>query len=304
MMKRSEKDGRGQKAKEGGKGRLQDSSRNSSDSSNDREQRKERSPDSRSPVRDRQRKERDREGERKGDKGREQRKKSKDREAGRGARGRERGRQRSSSSDSSSSSGSDHVVNIVKEKEEKKKQKEMMKALETPEEKRARRLAKKEAKEKKRREKMGWSEEYMGYTNADNPFGDNNLLGTFKWKKVIIHHQCLTLYHTNVETSLGMNIPAYSLKCFIFQALDKKGIGHLGEKELKERNKQIQEENRRELQKAGITFIKNQMLQYFGVNTKKVTCTGEAAASREGTRKGHERDRARDAPEGKGGRTF
>lgn len=60
----------------------------------------------------------------------------------------------------------------------------MLKALETPEEKRARRLAKKEAKEKKRREKMGWSEEYMGYTNADNPFGDNNLLGTFKWQKV------------------------------------------------------------------------------------------------------------------------
>lgn len=59
-----------------------------------------------------------------------------------------------------------------------------MKALETPEEKRARRLSKKEAKEKKRREKMGWSEEYMGYTNADNPFGDNNLLGTFKWQKV------------------------------------------------------------------------------------------------------------------------
>lgn len=92
----------------------------------------------------------------------------------------------------------------------------MMKALETPEEKRARRLAKKEAKEKKRREKMGWSEEYMGYTNADNPFGDNNLLGTFKWQK----------------------------------ALDIKGIGHLGEKELKERNKLIQEENRRELQKV------------------------------------------------------
>lgn len=69
-------------------------------------------------------------------------------------------------------------------KEDKQKQKEMMKALETPEEKRSRRLAKKEAKERKKREKMGWSEEYMGYTNADNPFGDNNLLGTFKWQKV------------------------------------------------------------------------------------------------------------------------
>ncbi|KAG7456882.1 hypothetical protein MATL_G00240550 [Megalops atlanticus] len=72
------------------------------------------------------------------------------------------------------------------------------------------------AKERKKREKMGWSEEYMGYTNADNPFGDNNLLGTFKWQK----------------------------------ALEKKGIGHLGEKDLKERNKRIQEENRRELQKV------------------------------------------------------
>ncbi|KAF7668664.1 hypothetical protein LDENG_00297640 [Lucifuga dentata] len=122
---------------------------------------------------------------------------------------RERRRQRSHS-------GSDRETHVTKEKEDKKKQKEMMKALETPEEKRARRLAKKEAKEKKRREKMGWSEEYMGYTNADNPFGDNNLLGTFKWQK----------------------------------ALDKKGIGHLGEKDLKERNKCIQEENRRELQKV------------------------------------------------------
>uniref|UniRef100_A0A8C8RT47 Splicing factor Cactin n=1 Tax=Pelusios castaneus TaxID=367368 RepID=A0A8C8RT47_9SAUR len=101
-------------------------------------------------------------------------------------------------------------------KEEKKKQAELMKALETPEEKRARRLAKKEAKERKKREKMGWGEEYMGYTNTDNPFGDNNLLGTFIWSK----------------------------------ALEKKGIGHLEEKELKERNKRIQEDNRLELQKV------------------------------------------------------
>ncbi|XP_020649868.2 splicing factor Cactin [Pogona vitticeps] len=101
-------------------------------------------------------------------------------------------------------------------KEEKKKQKELMKVLETPEEKRARRLAKKEAKERKKREKMGWGEEYMGYTNTDNPFGDNNLLGAFIWSK----------------------------------ALEKKGIGHLAEKELKERNKQIQEDNRLELQKV------------------------------------------------------
>ncbi|KAM9097400.1 cactin isoform X1 [Sarcophilus harrisii] len=101
-------------------------------------------------------------------------------------------------------------------KEEKKQQEELMKAFETPEEKRARRLAKKEAKERKKREKMGWGEEYMGYTNTDNPFGDNNLLGTFIWNK----------------------------------ALEKKGISHLEEKELKERNKRIQEDNRLELQKV------------------------------------------------------
>lgn len=101
-------------------------------------------------------------------------------------------------------------------KEDKKRQQEMLKAMETPEEKRARRLAKKEAKERKKREKMGWGEEYMGYTNTDNPFGDNNLLGSFIWNK----------------------------------ALEKKGISHLGEKDLKERNKQIQEDNRLELQKV------------------------------------------------------
>ncbi|XP_020489696.2 splicing factor Cactin [Labrus bergylta] len=203
----------------------------SSDRSSDRERSRRISPARESPARDRPKAVKDRERwrsnsrdrERKGekDKSRECRKRSEDRERGRSVKSRERtdkdkGRRHSNSSDSSDSSGSDRGGRVVKEKEDKKKQKEMLKALETPEEKRARRLAKKETKEKKRREKMGWSEEYMGYTNADNPFGDNNLLGTFKWQK----------------------------------ALDKKGIGHLGEKELKDRNKCIQEENRRELQKV------------------------------------------------------
>ncbi|XP_035025521.2 cactin [Hippoglossus stenolepis] len=224
--------------------RKSGSSSDSHDGSSDRERRRRRSPDRRSPAQGRQRKERDgdrdrerkrsssRDRERKaeGDKSQEQRKRSEDREQGRSEQSREsdrervdrdrvyrdRGRQRSSSPESSDSSGSDQEGRAVKVKEDRKKQKDMLKALETPEEKRSRRLAKKETKEKKRREKMGWSEEYMGYTNADNPFGDNNLLGTFKWQK----------------------------------ALDMKGIGHLGEKDLKDRNKHIQEENRRELQKV------------------------------------------------------
>lgn len=205
------------------------SSSDSHEESSDREGRRQSSPERGSPARDRRMKEPDRERrgsnsrdmERKGDKDKslERKKKSEDREPGKSksSKGkRDKRRQRSSSPDSSDSSGSDRGGRVVREKEDKKKQTEMMKALETPEEKRARRLLKKEAKEKKRREKMGWSEEYMGYTNADNPFGDNNLLGTFKWQK----------------------------------ALDKKGIGHLGDKDLKDRNKCIQEENRRELQKV------------------------------------------------------
>ncbi|KAG7266558.1 hypothetical protein CRUP_011143 [Coryphaenoides rupestris] len=208
-----------------------------------RERRTQRSPPKGSPARDRRIREvekesprshsrdpawrRDRDKDKERERSPEVRQRSVDQEHGGRERSRGKGeedrrRQRSASAESSDSSGSDRqgrkhspVAKHV-DKEETKKQKDMLKALETPEEKRARRLAKKEAKERKKREKMGWSEEYMGYTNADNPFGDNNLLGTFKWQK----------------------------------ALDKKGIGHLGEKDLKDRNKQIQEDNRRELQKV------------------------------------------------------
>lgn len=71
----------------------------------------------------------------------------------------------------------------MKTVEDKKAEKELLKALETPEEKRARRLAKKEAKERKRKEQMGWDKDYLGYTNVDNPFGDEHLLDTFVWTK-------------------------------------------------------------------------------------------------------------------------
>ncbi|MCI4390814.1 hypothetical protein PGIGA_G00127160 [Pangasianodon gigas] len=193
------------------------------DSSDRDRRRRRRSAERRSPSRERRR---ERDEERRRSRGRERRSEDRDWNRRRNDRddSRERRQRRRSHSGSSVSSGSSASEQGDKKeeqvalsvKEEQKKQKELMKALETPEEKRARRLAKKEAKERKKREKMGWSEEYMGYTNADNPFGDNNLLGTFKWQK----------------------------------ALQMKGIGHLSEKDLKERNKLIQEENRRELQKV------------------------------------------------------
>ncbi|XP_073704894.1 splicing factor Cactin isoform X1 [Garra rufa] len=187
--------------------RSRSTSRSSSESSVERNRARDerRRRQSRSSSRERRR-ENEREG---------RRRRSEERD-----RDRRRRSETRSTSSSSSSTDSDQQGKTTQgtssAKEDKKKQKDMMKALETPEEKRARRLAKKEAKERKKREKMGWSEEYMGYTNADNPFGDNNLLGTFKWQK----------------------------------ALQKKGIGHLSEKNLKERNKHIQQENRRELQKV------------------------------------------------------
>ena len=75
-------------------------------------------------------------------------------------------------------------------------QKTLLKAQETPEEKRARRLAKKMAKDDKRKQSMGWSDEYMGYSNVDNPFGDEKLTETFVWGKKL-EKQGITKIDTN-----------------------------------------------------------------------------------------------------------
>ncbi|XP_076638414.1 cactin, spliceosome C complex subunit [Colletes latitarsis] len=133
----------------------------------------------------------------------------------------------SNSSESSTSSSSDSSSDSTKllEKlqkqrqkqiEDKKRQKELMKATETPEEKRLRRLKKKEAKERKRKERMGWDNDYLHYTNTDNPFGDGNLLSTFVWSK----------------------------------KLEKEGLLGVSREALEIRNRHKQEENKRELEKV------------------------------------------------------
>lgn len=81
---------------------------------------------------------------------------------------------------------------------------------------RLRRLMKKEAKERKRKELMGWDNEYLHYTNTDNPFGDANLLSTFVWTK----------------------------------KLAKEGLTNVSREELEASNKHKQEENKRELEKV------------------------------------------------------
>lgn len=91
-----------------------------------------------------------------------------------------------------------------------------MKATETPEEKRLRRLKKKEAKERRRKERMGWDNDYLHYTNTDNPFGDGNILSTFVWSK----------------------------------KMEKEGLLGVAREELETRNRHKQEENKRELEKV------------------------------------------------------
>lgn len=132
-----------------------------------------------------------------------------------------RRKDRSSSSSSSSSDSQQSLLQRLEDeqtrrKAEKLKKKALMKTLETPEEKRLRRLQKKELKERKRKEKMGWDSEYLHYTNADNPYGDNNLLDTFFWQ----------------------------------QKLEKEGIADLPKDEIEKRNRAKMEENRLELEKV------------------------------------------------------
>ncbi|KAJ1530317.1 hypothetical protein ONE63_005234 [Megalurothrips usitatus] len=127
----------------------------------------------------------------------------------------------SSSSASASSADSTKLMKRLHEErqrqvDQKRKEKESLKATETPEEKRLRRLLKKEAKERKRKERMGWDNDYLHYTNTDNPFGDGNLLSTFVWNK----------------------------------KLDREGLTGLSRDELEVRNRQKQEENKRELEKV------------------------------------------------------
>lgn len=127
----------------------------------------------------------------------------------------------SSDSDSSSSDTSIKLLERLKKErlrqvDERKKVKELQKATETPEEKRLRRLMKKEAKERKRKERMGWDNDYLHYTNTDNPFGDGNLLSTFVWTK----------------------------------KLTKEGLINASREELEMRNRYKQEENKRELEKV------------------------------------------------------
>ena len=92
-----------------------------------------------------------------------------------------------SSSSSSSGSSDDELTKLELEKikllQEKINAKKKVKECESMVEKRARRLRKKAEKERKRQELIGFDKSALGYTNEDNPFGDEKLLDTFVWRK-------------------------------------------------------------------------------------------------------------------------
>ncbi|XP_074640523.1 splicing factor Cactin-like [Tubulanus polymorphus] len=141
------------------------------------------------------------------------------------SKSRKKSKKRSSSSDSQSENRSTgegesfqqmSLEELKKLKVETQRQKDMQKAVETPEQKRLRRMAKKEMKERKRKANMGWDEEYMGYSNGDNPFGDEHLLDTFVWGK----------------------------------KLEKEGKKDFSKRELQTMQKAKLEENKRELEKV------------------------------------------------------
>jgi|ERR1719419_469303 len=139
-------------------------------------------------------------------------------------------RSRSSSSDDGGSdsdgSGADSdsstelLMRLEKERlelrEKRKRDKERLKATETAEEKRTRRLIKKEQKANRDKERMGWDNDYVRYTNEDNPFGDSSLTSTFRWDK----------------------------------KLKQDGMDKLNERELTKIQKVKQEEQRQELEKV------------------------------------------------------
>ncbi|RWS13766.1 cactin-like isoform X2 [Dinothrombium tinctorium] len=74
----------------------------------------------------------------------------------------------------------------------------------------------KDSSSARKQELLEWDEEYMGYTNTDNPFGDANLLKTFVWTK----------------------------------KYEKLGIKDIDPEEIEKQNRIKLEENKRELEKV------------------------------------------------------
>lgn len=145
---------------------------------------------------------------------------------------------------------------IERLKEERRRRKEIIKATETPEEKRARRLAKKDAKERKRREKMGWDKEYMGYTNVDNPFGDEHLTDTFVWSKKISKEGKETLDHEEIHqmTKKKMEENRIELEKVKKRRLEREKEREEREKEREMLQREKEAEYYREWEKSEDTF--------------------------------------------------
>ncbi|XP_053404285.1 splicing factor Cactin-like [Mercenaria mercenaria] len=145
---------------------------------------------------------------------------------------------------------------VDKMQEEMRRRKEIIKATETPEEKRARRLAKKDAKERKKREKSGWDQEYMGYTNVDNPFGDEHLTETFVWSKKISKEGKEALDHEEIHqmTKKKMEETRIELEKVKKRRLEREREREEREKEREMLQREKESEYYREWEKSEDTF--------------------------------------------------
>lgn len=67
---------------------------------------------------------------------------------------------------------------------------------------------------------MGWDSEYLHFTNADNPYGDNNLLDTFVWKKKLEKDGLtdLTRYVKTLILVAAIQVQYYTVQYMIFTA--------------------------------------------------------------------------------------
>lgn len=105
---------------------------------------------------------------------------------------------------------------------------------------------------------MGWDKDYLHYTNADNPFGDANLLSTFVWSK----------------------------------KLAKDGLAEVTNEELERLNRRKQEENKLELEKVRnnlrysfqytISFLFGRFLKTWRIPGEKETARKRAGEARAG----------------------
>ena len=91
----------------------------------------------------------------------------------------------------------------------------------------------------------------QGYTNADNPFGDQHLLEKFVWDKVSVCVCVCVCVCVSLDVSVCVSTMHMYVCDWFVQKRDQEATEFkLTKREIEEREEKRQEEMRRELQKA------------------------------------------------------